>query len=61
MSKKLNLAPVGVVSTADDSGTLEAQAAKASEKITPSILKNMTDRFDKDFRVGKVNLIAIKY
>jgi hypothetical protein len=49
MSKKLNLAPVGVDSTADESGTLEAQEAKANEKTTPTILKNMIDRFDKDF------------
>jgi hypothetical protein len=50
MSKKLNLAPVGVVSTADESGTLEAQEAKANEKTTTSILKNMIYRFIEDFR-----------
>jgi len=49
MSKKLSLAPVGVDSTADESGTLEAQEAKANEKTTPSVRKNMIDRFDKDF------------
>jgi hypothetical protein len=49
MSKKLNFAPVGVDSTAEDSGTLEAQEAKANEKTTTSILKNMINRFDKDF------------
>jgi hypothetical protein len=41
MSKKLNLAPVGVVSTADESGTFEAHEAKANEKTTPSVLKNI--------------------
>jgi hypothetical protein len=41
MSKKLNLAPVGVDSTAKESGTLEAQEAKANEKTTPSVLKNI--------------------
>ena len=50
MSKKLSLAPVGVDSTADDSGILEAQDAKANEKTTPSILKNMFYRFIEDFR-----------
>ena len=41
MSKKLNLAPVGVDSTAEESGTFEAQEAKANEKTTPSVLKNI--------------------
>ena len=49
MSKKLNLAPVGVDSTADVSGTLEAQEPKANEKTTLSVRKNMIDRFDIDF------------
>jgi hypothetical protein len=49
MSKKLNLAPVGVDSTAEDSGTLAAQEAKANEKTTPSVLKNMIYRFIEDF------------
>jgi hypothetical protein len=44
MSKKLSLAPVGVDSTADESGTLEAQEAKANEKTTPSVFKNMINR-----------------
>jgi hypothetical protein len=61
MSKKLNLAPVGVVSTAEVSGTLEAQEAKANEKTTPSVLKNMINRFIEGFRVRKFNLILIKY
>jgi hypothetical protein len=49
MSKKLNLAPVGVDSTAEESGTLEAQAAKANEKATLSILKNIMNRFALNF------------
>ena len=61
MSKKLSLAPVGVDSTADESGTLEAQEAKANEKTTPSVLKNMIYRFIKDFIVCKFCLILIKY
>ena len=44
------MAPVGVDSTAEESGTLEAQAAKTNEKTTPSILKNMIYRFIEDFR-----------
>jgi hypothetical protein len=61
MSKKLNLAPVGVISTADESGTLAAQDAKANEKTTPSVLKNMIYRFIEGFRIRKFNLILIKY
>jgi hypothetical protein len=49
MSKKLNLAPVGVDSTAEGSGTLAAHEAKANKKTTPSVRKNMFDRFDKNF------------
>jgi hypothetical protein len=49
MSKKLNLAPAGVISIADESGTLEAQEAKANKKTTPSILKNTINRFDENF------------
>jgi hypothetical protein len=49
MSRKLNLAPAAVISTAEVSGTLAAQEAKANEKTTPSVRKNMIDRFDKDF------------
>jgi hypothetical protein len=49
MSKKLNLAPIGVASTAEERGTLEAQEAKTNEKTTPSVRKNMINRFDKDF------------
>jgi hypothetical protein len=48
MSKKLSLAPVGADSTADASGTFEAQEAKANEKNTPNVRKDMIDRFDKD-------------
>jgi hypothetical protein len=51
MSKKLSLAPVGVVSTANESGTLEAQEAKANEKTTLSVRKNMIYRFIEDFKV----------
>ena len=61
MSKKLNLAPAGVVSTAEESGTLEAQEAKANEKTTPSVLKNMIYCFIEGFRIRKLNLILIKY
>jgi hypothetical protein len=61
MSRKLNLAPVGVDSTAEESGTLAAQEAKASEKTTPRVLKNMIYRFIENFRVCKFNLILIKY
>jgi hypothetical protein len=50
MSRKLNLAPVGVVSTADERGTLDAQEAKDNEKITPSVFKNMIYRFIEDVR-----------
>ena len=51
MSKKLNFAPDGVDSTADESETFEAQEANANEKTTTSNLKNMINRFDKDFWV----------
>ena len=61
MSKKLNLAPVGVISTADESGTLEAQEANANEITTPSVLKNMIYRFIEGFRVCKSYLIRTKY
>ncbi len=61
MSKKLSLAPVGVDSTADESGTLEAQEARANEKTTPSVLKNMIYRFIEDFRACKFNLLLVKY
>jgi amino acid permease len=55
------LAPVGVDSTAEESGTLAAQEAKASEKTTPRVFKNMIYRFIENFRVCKINLILIKY
>ena len=58
MSKKLSLAPVGVNSTAEDSETLEAQEAKANEKTTPRVLKNMIYRFNKDFRASEVKFIT---
>jgi len=61
MSKKLNFAPVGVDSTAEESGTLAAQEAKANVKTTPSVRKNMIYRFIEDFRFCKFNLILIKY
>jgi hypothetical protein len=61
MSRKLNLAPVGVDSTAEESGTLAAHEAKASEKTTPRVFKNMIYRFIENFRVCKINLILIKY
>jgi hypothetical protein len=55
MSKKLNFAPVVVVSTVEESETLEAQAAKANEKTTPSVRKNMIYRFIKDFSVVNID------
>jgi hypothetical protein len=61
MSKKLNLPPIGVVSTAYESWILAAQEAKANEKTTPSVLKNMIYRFIEGFRIRKFNLILIKY
>ena len=61
MSKKLNLAPVGVDSTAEDSDTFSAHEAKANEKTTPSASKSMIDRFIEDFRVCKSYLIPTKY
>ena len=61
MSKKLKLAPVLVVSTGDESVTLEVQEAKSNEKTTLNVLKNMIYRFIENFRVCKVNLILIKY
>ena len=61
MSKKLSLAPVGVDSTADESGTLEAQEAKANEKTTPSVRKNMIYRFIEDFSAHKFSLLLVKY
>jgi hypothetical protein len=49
MSKKLNFAPDVVDSTADGSETLAAQVTKTNENTTLSILKNIIDRFGKDF------------
>jgi hypothetical protein len=40
---------------------LDAQAAKANEKTTPSVFKNMFYSFIEDFRVCKDNLIRIWY
>ena len=58
MSKKLNLAPVGVDSTAEDSGTLAAHEAKANEKTTLNILKNMIYRFIEDLWALTIEFIT---
>jgi L-asparagine transporter-like permease len=49
MSKKLIFALVGVFSTAEEMGTVAAHEAKASEKHTPRVLRNMLNRFVEDW------------
>ena len=61
MSKKLNFAPDGVDSIADESEILEAQEPNANEKTTPSARKNIIYRSIEDLRVSKFCLILIKY